>query len=165
MRCIRLPKPTRSILLFLGAFFLPAAALSLAAQSTNKILPAFVYDKAHEITVEATIQELVSTPAPGTPAGVRLLVTAPAGMFDAHLGPFLTRETIDALHAGMAIEITGALQEFRDKQYLFARQITVAGRTITIRNPRGYLVRPLPPRNLPRSNEKHPQSEGNGGAR
>ncbi len=165
MRC-RLPQPSQlTPVLLLATVFLAAAANSFAAQPANGTPYPwdFSYDKAHEITIEATVQEVVSTR--GTPDGLHLVVTAPEGMFDAHLGPFLTKETIDALHAGMMLQITGALHESHGKQYLLARQITIDGRIVILRNQRGYLVRPLPPRTAARSKESLLQPEVNGGAR
>jgi hypothetical protein len=98
------------------------------------------YDAAHESTLTGTIQEAVTKHEVGTPPGMHLLVAGPQGIVDAHLGPFMNKETKAALVAGMPVQIVGANVTIRNKQYLLARELTVGGHTITIRNEHGMLA-------------------------
>lgn len=123
-----------------------------------------VYDAAHETTLNGTIQQVVTKHTIGSPAGMHLMVAGPQGLVDAHVGPFLSKETRAALQAGMPVNIIGATTVLHGKSYFLARQLTVGDRNITVRNKRGFLA-------LERSNRErisrsrmslHPQ---NGGAR
>jgi len=98
------------------------------------------YDKAHEITLNGTIQKVVSHAAVGTPIGLHLLVAGSEGTIDAHLGPYVNKEVQQALHTGMAVQIVGAIQRIRGKNYLLAREVVVDGRTITVRSKNGFLL-------------------------
>jgi hypothetical protein len=62
-------------------------------------------------------------------------------MVDAHLGPYLTKDTQEALHAGLPMQIVGAVEEHNGKSFLLARQLIFAGRTVTVRSENGFLVR------------------------
>src|ERR1700730_6796047 len=66
------------------------------------------YDAAHESTLTGTIQEVVTKHEANTPPGMHLLVAGPQGIVDAHLGPFMNKETKAALVAGMPVQIVGA---------------------------------------------------------
>ena len=98
------------------------------------------YDKAHEITVSGAIDQVVTQRIAGSPVGLHLLVAGSKGTVDAHLGAFLSRDIVDALHPGEPVEIIGAMKTINGKDYLLARQLTVDGRTIIIRNQRGFLL-------------------------
>jgi hypothetical protein len=98
------------------------------------------YDLKHEITVTGTVQEIVTKHATGSPAGMHLLVIASQGVVDAHIGPFMTKDTQDALHAGTPVQIVGAMTTLHGKDYLLARQLNIGGRTVTIRSEHGFLV-------------------------
>jgi hypothetical protein len=104
------------------------------------------YDKAHEITVIGTIRNLTSESISGSPFGVHLFVAGSQGVFDVHLGPYLGKETQEALHAGIPVQVLGATETIRGKGYLLARQLIFAGRMLTVRNENGLLVRMPDPR-------------------
>jgi len=122
---------------------LAITAIPLTAQPAVETHPLhFVghgYDKAHEVTINATINQMVTKHVAGSPAGLHLLVNGPEGLVDAHLGPFMTRQTQSALRAGTAVQIVGAMETVHGKQYLLAREVTVGGRTITVRSSNGML--------------------------
>jgi hypothetical protein len=120
-----------------------AVSLDAHAASVSRHGQGFgpVYDAAHEITFEGTIQEVVAKHAPGTPGGMHLMVAGPRGLVDAHIGPFMTKQTKEALQSGVPIRIVGASTAVRGKTIFLARQLTVDGNTVTVRNPRGFLVR------------------------
>jgi hypothetical protein len=100
-----------------------------------------VYDAAHETILSGTIQEVITRHEIGSPAGIRLLIAGPQGLVDTHLGPYLGRETKDALHAGVPVRIVGAMSSLYGREYLLARQLSVAGQTVTVRSEHGLLVR------------------------
>jgi hypothetical protein len=128
----------------LGAL-LAITAVPLAAQPAAQThpLPALGvgYDKAHEVTINATINQMVTKHVAGSPAGLHLLVTSPQGVVDAHLGPFMTPETRSALRTGRPIQLMGAMETIRGKKYLLARELSIGGRTVTVRNANGFLLR------------------------
>ena len=136
---------TRLIAGLLCSLLFATMAVSLGAQeaSVSRHGQGFgpVYDAAHEITFEGTIQEVVVKHTPGSPAGMHLMVAGPRGLVDAHLGPFMTKQTKEALQAGVPIRIVGASTEIHGKTIFMARQLTVDGNTVTVRSPRGFLVR------------------------
>lgn len=125
-----------------------------------------VYDVTHEITLNGTIQQVVTTHVTGSPAGMHLLVSSPRGIVDTHVGSFLSKETKESLQAGAAVRIVGAPILLHGKEYFLARQLTVGGSTVTLRSEHGLLVRASS--QVPRSETKSgvtSQVELNGGAR
>jgi hypothetical protein len=98
------------------------------------------YDRAHEITVSGTVQEAVAKAPLGSPAGVHLMVASPQGLVDAHIGPYLTKETQEALHAGTPVEMVGAMETVAGKQYFLVRQVSFGGRVLNVRTANGFLL-------------------------
>jgi hypothetical protein len=141
--------------------------IPLAAQPATEFHPQHGfgpgYDKAHEITINGSIQKVVAKGPQGTPGGLHLLVVASQGSFDTHLGPYLTKGVQAELQSGAEVRIVGAIEKIRGKSYLLAREVTVGGRTIVVRNENGFLL-PQDPRALPLKNGKAPRAFGNGGA-
>ena len=82
----------------------------------------------------------------GDPAGLHLLVAGREGVVDTHVGPFLNKETIAALETGAAVQVIGAPLSLHGNNYFLARQLTVGGRTVTVRSERGFLVHQSAPR-------------------
>jgi hypothetical protein len=124
-----------------------------------------VYDAAHEITVNGTIQTVVTKHTKGSPAGMHLMVMGSEGMVDAHVGPFLNKANREALQEGANVRIVGAMSSQHGKSYLLARELTVGSRTITVRSTHGELA-PMPTGHHVRSSsEKKSAVEVNGGAR
>jgi len=151
MRRNRSTKPTQLTAgLLAGLLLLAILAVPLGAQlapetrATRAVGP--VYDAAHEITLNGTIQEVVTKRTAGSPVGMHLLVAGPEGVVDAHVGPYLTKETQEALHAGLPVQIVGAVEQLHGKSILLARQLIFGGRTVTVRNENGFLVRARGPR-------------------
>jgi hypothetical protein len=166
----RFTKPIGVIAALLAGLLFAILAVPLGAQPATETRVAHgfgpVYDAAHEITINGTIQEIVTKRTVHSPVGMHLLVAGPEGLVDAHLGPFLSKKTKEALHEGMPVKIVGAMTAVDGRDYLFARLLTVGENTITVRSPHGFLVHGQPPQ-VQRSDEKvktH-QSEINGGVR
>jgi hypothetical protein len=143
MRLFRLTD-TRLIAGLLSGLLLATMAVSLDAHaaSVSRTGRGFgpVYDAAHETTFEGTIQEVVLKHTAGSPAGMHLMVAGPQGLVDAHVGPFMSKKTKAALQAGVPVRIVGANTTVRGKTYFMARQLTVDGNVVTVRNARGFLV-------------------------
>jgi hypothetical protein len=146
----RSTKPTQLTAGLLAGLLLAILAVPLGAQlapetrATRAVGP--VYDAAHEITLNGTIQEVVTKRVAGSPVGMHLLVAGPEGVVDAHVGPYLTKDTQEALHAGLPVQIVGAVEQLQGKSILLARQLIFGGRTVTVRNENGFLVRAHGPR-------------------
>ena len=146
----RSTKPTQLTAGLLAGLLLAILAVPLGAQlapetrATRAVGP--VYDAAHEITLNGTIQEVVTKRVAGSPVGMHLLVAGPEGVVDAHVGPYLTKDTQEALHAGLPVQIVGAVEQLHGKSILLARQLIFGGRTVTVRTENGFLVRAHGPR-------------------
>ena len=138
---------TKSILIagLLTGLLFAILAVPLSAQSVGQSHArhplTFGYDKAHEITLTGTISKVVSQRVPGSPVGLHLLVAGSQGTVDAHVGPYLTKDTQEALQAGTRVQIVGAMEKLHGKNYLLARQLILGDRTVTVRSENGFLVR------------------------
>ena len=179
MRRNRFTKSIRLIAGPLSGLLLAIAAIPLVAQPASESHPGHgfgpTYDAAREVTINGTVQEVVTKRVLGSPAGTHLLVARAEGLVDAHVGPFLAKDTQAALHAGLPVQIIGALAQVNGKQYLLARQIIFGGRTIIVRNEHGALAHAQSPRPVHRAAEKvsrtvvtqpvATRTEVNGGAR
>lgn|GEM_PF-1932012 len=126
-------------LLFASLTVFAQAQTPSAAAGEEHFDPA--YDAAHEISIDGTIQKVITQHVTGGPAGVHLLLVCAQGITDAHLGPFLSNQTKAALIPGAQVHIVGAILSLHGKDYLLARLLTVSGRTITLRSEHGLLVR------------------------
>lgn len=139
-------------------------ATSLNAQPVNSgARPplAWGYDKAHEITLNGTIAAINEKAATGSPAGLHLMVSSAQGQVDAHLGPYMTKETLEALHTGIPVQIVGAMEKLHGKEVLLARQVIFGGRLVQVRSENGFLEREHSAKSLHRNRK----SGLNGGAR
>ena len=84
--------------------------------------------------------------AGGSPFGLHLFLTASQGFVDVHLGPYVTNETQESLHAGTPVQVVGAMETTHNGRCLLARELIFGGRKITIRNENGLLIRGQDPR-------------------
>jgi hypothetical protein len=162
---------TQTTLLIAGlcALIFATLAVPLGAQPASETRTGSgigpVYDAAHEITVNGTIQTVVTRHTKGSPAGMHLMVNGSEGTFDAALGPYMTKETQEALKAGTPLQIIGAIEKVRGREYLLARQVNFNGRTVTVRNLNGSLLLVQSPRGTHRAKAYSRQGQVNGGAR
>jgi hypothetical protein len=127
------------LLALLFAVALPAVA---APGSKGTHLPSrFAYDKAHEITFNGTISQVVSHPAKGSlPLGMHMMVASDGTMRDVHLGRFLSKEVKTVLRLDQPVQIVGMNMNLHGKSVVLARQVITGGRVITVRNENGFLV-------------------------
>lgn len=160
-------KNTRAIAGLLTGLLFAILAVPLGAQTAPQSRAARgfgpAYDAAHETILHGSIQEVVTKHAIGSPAGMHLLVAGPQGIVDTHVGPFLSKETKEALQKGTPVWIVGATLSLHGKEYFLARQLNVNGHTVTIRSTRGLLLHPDDGRTAKIG--KAAQVELNGGAR
>ena len=102
-----------------------------------------VYDPAKEVTVEGTVEEVVTHPAAGSAVGIHLLVLSEGKIVDAHLGPYLSAANREALVAGQPVQIIGVSANSHGQNLFLARQLIIGERQVAIRNERGFLLRPV----------------------
>ena len=129
MRRTRLKKSAPLIAGLLAGLLLAIVAVPLRAQPAPETRNGRgfgpVYDAAHETTLNGTIREVVTKREPGSPAGMHLLVAGPEGVVDTHVGPFLSKQTQEALHSGAQVQIVGAMSSLHGKNYLLVRELVV----------------------------------------
>jgi hypothetical protein len=140
----------------------PLQAQPLTGSAKQKI-PVRGYSREHEVTLNATVQKVVQKAAPGSPAGMHLIVSSPQGDMDAHLGPYLTEETRQALRQGIQLQMTGVMENAKGKNYFLVRELIFSGRQVQIRTQNGFLVRLHTPRPSRSTSEKN-LSQKRGGA-
>jgi hypothetical protein len=147
MRRCRFRTSLFALALPLAGLLFAMLAVPAGAQATHEspTRSPLGYDKAREITVDGTIQSVVTQRVPESPFGLHVILESSQGTFDTHLGPYLTKETQEALHIGTPIQIVGALQKVHGRSYLLAREMNLGGSIITIRNQNGLLARALAP--------------------
>lgn len=108
--------------------------------SSTQFGPTTLDKPAQDISVSGTVQQLVKTHVPGAPAGVQLLIASPQGAVTASLGPKLSRTVLQSMSKGAAIQISGGMQTINGKEYLLARNLTIGGNQIIVRNEHGFLT-------------------------
>jgi hypothetical protein len=116
----------------------PAAA---APQSSIGQGFGITYDRSQEVALIATFQGFDTHPAPGSPVGLHLLISASGNTIDAHLGPYLSKENLAVLHSGQLVQVIGVNRQVHGKTMLLARRLIFNGRQVDIRNERGFLIR------------------------
>lgn len=168
MRSARKSKVSFALTGLLPGVLLLSSAIPLGAQPVNQ--PHSVrgsiaqFDAAHEVTINGTVQQVTTKRTVGSPAGMHLLVSGAQGLVDAHVGSYLSKNMKEALHTGLPIQIVGAMETVRGKQYLLARQLNYGGQTVTVRNNNGFLLRPAQSSIAPRT-RRIERSRLSGGAR
>ena len=127
------------LLALLVAVALPAVA---GSGNNGKHPPSpLAYDKAHEITFNGTIAQVVSHPAKGSLIGMHMMVASGGTTRDVHLGSYLPKETQNALRSSQPVQIVGMNVTLHGKPIVLARQVITGGRLITVRNEHGFPVR------------------------
>jgi hypothetical protein len=96
--------------------------------------PGFKYDPSAETKLTGTIEEIKTMGACAT----HLVVKTDAGNTDVALGPtkFLKDQGLE-LNKGDQVEVTGVKTTMRRGDIFITRQITIAGKTINLRDEKG----------------------------
>ncbi len=145
MRRTRFTKPIPLIAGLLASLLFAIAVVPLGAETAPKTRVGkgfgVSYDAAHEITLSGNVEQVITKRTIGAPIGMHLLVAGPKGTVDTHVGPFLTKAEKDALHTGTPVHIVGAMAIVHGKSYLLARELSVGGTTVKLRNAHGFLLR------------------------
>lgn len=136
--CLDLRIAGPGLCLLCAILTIPLIAQPAETHSPQTILG---YDKAHEITLNGIVQETFTRHEADSPAGLHVVVNGPQGLVDAHLGPYMTKQTQEALKSGTPVQIVGAIERYHGKETLLARRLIFGGRLITVRNDRGFLNR------------------------
>lgn len=140
----------------------PARAQAAATMNPSRG-PIPIYDAAHEITINGTVQQVVTKRTVGSPAGMHLMISGAQGLVDAHVGPFLTKNMQQAMHTGLPLKVVGVMITARERQILLVRELSYGGQTVLVRNKNGIPFRPALPSNSP-ALRKNPWLAMNGGA-
>jgi hypothetical protein len=91
-----------------------------------------------EITVSGAVSEVSKKQPSGAPAGFNLSMTGSQHGLNVNLGPNLDKKIRQELQAGQAIQVVGSMQSFQGGDYLVAREITINGKQLEIRNGKGF---------------------------
>jgi hypothetical protein len=118
--------------------FTPAAALAQTA--TPRFESSTLGTPAHDVAIDGTVQQLITTHTPGEPIGIQLVAEGLQGSFIASLGLALSDQARQALQPGTTIQVSGVATTINGKSYLLVRKLTVDGDQIIIRNQHGFLV-------------------------
>lgn len=149
-------------LCFLSALVLSAPAVPLHAGNApefKRTLIAPRYDATKEVTIEGTIQELVTKPIPGAILGGHLMVSTSSGIIDAQIGSFILRGPQPfAPVAGQSVKIVGVMANINHRNVFLTRTIETENRTIEVRTARGFFI-------IPGTENRSAQIPTTGGAR
>jgi hypothetical protein len=100
------------------------------------------YDVAKEITIDATVVDVVTKAEPGMLAGAHAQLTTSSGAVDAHLGTYAMRGTSALrLAAGDQIRVVGVMRTIQGRPVLLVRTVQAGGVSCTIRNAHGIPLR------------------------
>jgi hypothetical protein len=131
---------------FLSALVLSALAVPLYAGNAPEFKRTVIaprYDATKEITIEGTIQQLVTKPMPGAILGGHLIVSTSSGIIDAQIGSFILRgpQPFSPV-AGQSVKIVGVMANINHRNVFLTRTIETENRTIAVRTPRGFFIIP-----------------------
>jgi hypothetical protein len=132
----------KSMNLILAAFLLCAASLAAPAaraQQSKYIAGIPRYDKATEVTTSGTIRAIARQQDHSAPGTYLTLQTVPLA-FSVHMGMWSAAKM--PFHVGDQVQVTGSLITVGGKQVLFARTVSSASQTITVRSAGGQALRP-----------------------
>jgi hypothetical protein len=123
-------------LLSLIASLSPAQAQTAAA--TTKSTGPLSYDATKEITLNATVESVVTKPTHGMLWGSHLMLQTSSGKFDASLGRVpLTGKDAISIEAGQRVKVTGVLKTLKSGEVMLTRTVEVNGHVYTLRNAHG----------------------------
>ena len=96
------------------------------------------YDPKTEVTVAGTIEEVQLLPGHHRGTGTHLMVKTKSGTMEVHVGPtaYLEKQQF-SFAKGDEIEVVGSQVKIAGTDALLARQITKAGKTLSLRDQNG----------------------------
>lgn len=144
----RISKAVRNVALVVLNLLIVGVLLILPAQAANPSQSpsigqgiGFTYDSTKEVTLVGTVERFLKHPDTDGSAGAHLIISVSGKTIDAHLGPYLSVETQEALNSAQTVQVIGVNESVNGKDFLLARQLIFNGRQVAIRNERGFLVR------------------------
>lgn len=109
-----------------------------AASMAQQIRPMLRCDRANEVAVRGTVEEVRHMARAGSPHGTYLVLRTELNVLNVHLGPRgWAAERGAQLSPGEPVEVLGVFARYGDAQVLLAREVREAGTTLTFRNERG----------------------------
>ncbi len=133
-------------LCLLTVLFVALPAILPAAKKlspTNRVTHPSRYDATKEVTLEGTVESLVTKPMPGRMQGGHLMVSTAQGTVDGQIGAFVLRGAQPfAAAPGEKVKITGVMTTIHGQQAFLVRTIETSERTVIVRNERGFFVAP-----------------------
>jgi hypothetical protein len=136
-------RPMRKTTLALSVVLLAGLAAVAAVQGTGKATPSSHYDPATVETLKGTVEEvkLTSFGRGRMGGGVHLLVSSGEETVEVHLGPRYFLEDSDfEVEPGEEIEVTGSRVPMRGRSAVIAREITLGGYSLALRDSGGVPV-------------------------
>jgi hypothetical protein len=131
----------RRILMFIGVTLLLAVPVLLAqaGMGGGRGRGARNYNPATEVTVKGAVEEVTQTTGRRGWAGIHLMLKADEGAYDVHVGPasYISAQQF-AFAKGDSVEVIGSKTNVGGTEVLIARQITKDGKTLTLRDERGF---------------------------
>jgi hypothetical protein len=117
------------------------------------------YQADKEVTLEGTVESLITKPVAGKPLGGHLMVATSKGTVDGQIGAYVVRGS-QALAAtpGEKVKITGVMTTIHGQQAFLVRTIQTPERTVVVRDAHGFFVFPGAATHVTRTS-------GQGGAR
>ncbi len=99
------------------------------------------YDKATEVTLSGTVQEVQSHQGRMGMSGTHLMLNTSSGVVDVHVGPtnWLATQKYEFAQ-GDQLEIVGSRVKMEGQDAFLAREIKKGGVTMTLRNENGIPV-------------------------
>lgn len=117
-----------------------AVAVPAAAQHRTGLA---AFNPSQPVTLQGTIQDVISHPTTGTLLGEHLIVASTTGIHDVHIGPYVAKTAAGkTLRPNASVIVVGSPVNLAGKQVFLATHLVVNGQTIPVRNQNGFLIRP-----------------------
>jgi len=102
-----------------------------------------LYDATKEVTLEGTVESLITTPAPGKMLGGHLMVATATGSVDGQIGEFVLHGSHPfTATPGEKVKITGVMATIHGQQAFLVRTIETPEGTVEVRDAHGFFVFP-----------------------
>jgi hypothetical protein len=131
--------------LFTVLFVALPAVLSAANESAppKRVPRPPLYDVAKEVTLEGTVENLITKPAPGKMLGGHLMVSTASGSVDGQIGEFVLHGSHPfTATPGEKVKITGVMVTIHGQQGFLVRTIETPERTVVVRDAHGFFIVP-----------------------